>query len=502
MEGDGDARAPLLDFVDDRSGASEELLRREPVPFDVLSRLALWEAGNLWRISWASILITLFSFTLSLVTQMFVGHLGELELAGASITNIGIQGLAYGIMLGMASAVQTVCGQAYGARRYRAMGVVCQRALVLQFVTAVVIAFLYWYAGPFLLLIGQAVDVAAAGQLYARGLIPQLLAFAIFCPMQRFLQAQNIVNPVAYMTLAVLVFHILISWIVVFVLSFGLLGAALTLSFSWWVLVALTWAYIIWSPACKETWTRLSMLAFRGLWGYAKLAFASAVMLALEVWYVQGFVLLTGFLPNSEIALDSLSICINYWNWDFQIMLGLSYAASIRVGNELGAGHPKVAILSVLVVVVASIAFSILATIAVMVLRYPLSTLYTSSTTVIEAVISLMPLVAISIFLNGIQPILSGVAVGSGWQVIVAYVNVTAYYVIGLPIGCVLGFKTSLEAAGIWWGLIIGVAVQTVALIVITARTNWDNEVEKAIQRLRRTAVDEGGMVVAVDDDV
>lgn len=100
MEGDGDAvQAPLLDFIDDRSAASEELLRREPVPFDVLSRLALWEAGNLWRISWASILVTLFSFTLSLVTQMFVGHLGELELAGASITNIGIQGLAYGIMV-------------------------------------------------------------------------------------------------------------------------------------------------------------------------------------------------------------------------------------------------------------------------------------------------------------------------------------------------------------------------------------------------------------------
>ena len=59
------------------------------------------------------------------------------------------------MQLGMSSAVQTVCGQAYGARRYRAMGVVCQRALVLQFVTAVAISFLYWYAGPFLLLIGQ-----------------------------------------------------------------------------------------------------------------------------------------------------------------------------------------------------------------------------------------------------------------------------------------------------------------------------------------------------------
>lgn len=40
-----------------------------------------------------------------------------------------------------------------------------------------------------------------------------------------------------------------------------------------------------------------------------------------------------------------------------------------------------------------------------------------------------------------------GVAIGSGWQAVVAYVNLVTYYVIGLPIGCVLGFKTSLGVA-------------------------------------------------------
>ena len=38
-------------------------------------------------------------------------------------------------------------------------------------------------------------------------------------------------------------------------------------------------------------------------------------------------------------------------------------------------------------------------------------------------------------------------AIGSGWQGVVAYVNLATYYIIGLPIGCVLGFKTSLAAA-------------------------------------------------------
>lgn len=96
------------------------------------------------------------------------------------------------------------------------------------------------------------------------------------------------------------------------------------------------------------------------------------------------------------------SIPLHYSNFCMNLL------CSIRVGNELGAGHPNVARFSVFVVITASVAFSILATILVLVLRYPLSTLYTSSTTVIEAVIKLTPLLSISIFLNGIQPILSG----------------------------------------------------------------------------------------------
>lgn len=42
---------------------------------------------------------------------------------------------------------------------------------------------------------------------------------------------------------------------------------------------------------------------------------------------------------------------------------------------------------------------------------------------------------------------MAGVAIGSGWQAVVAYVNLVTYYIIGLPIGCVLGFKTSLGVA-------------------------------------------------------
>lgn len=81
---------------------------------------------------------------------------------------------------------------------------------------------------------------------------------------------------------------------------------------------------------------------------------------------------------------------------------------SVRVSNELGAGHPRVAKFSVLVVNGTSILISIVFTIIVLVFKVGLSKLFTTDTEVIEAVSELTPLLAISVFLNGIQPILSG----------------------------------------------------------------------------------------------
>jgi len=59
----------------------------------------VWESMRLWILSGASIIVYLCNFMLSFVTMMFCGHLGSLELAGASIANVGIQGLAYGLMV-------------------------------------------------------------------------------------------------------------------------------------------------------------------------------------------------------------------------------------------------------------------------------------------------------------------------------------------------------------------------------------------------------------------
>ncbi|KAH0696190.1 hypothetical protein KY289_013672 [Solanum tuberosum] len=76
------------------------------------------------------------------------------------------------------------------------------------------------------------------------------------------------------------------------------------------------------------------------------------------------------------------------------------------------------------------------------------------------------------------------VAVGCGWQAFVAYANVGCYYVVGIPLGIVLGFYFNLEAKGIWLGMLGGTAMQTIILLWVTFRTDWEKEVEQAKSRL------------------
>lgn len=81
------------------SAMVEEFLEHRPVAFRWWPRLVAWESRLLWLLSGASIVVSIFNYMLSFVTLMFSGHLGALALAGASIASVGIQGLAYGIMV-------------------------------------------------------------------------------------------------------------------------------------------------------------------------------------------------------------------------------------------------------------------------------------------------------------------------------------------------------------------------------------------------------------------
>ncbi|XP_051129088.1 protein DETOXIFICATION 40-like [Andrographis paniculata] len=448
---------------------------------------AMWiELNLLYKLAAPAVMTYLINNAMSLSTRIFCGHLGNLEFAAATLGNSGIQLFAYGLLLGMGSAVETLCGQAYGARRHEMLGVYLQRATVVLLLFTLPIVVVYALSRQLLILIGEAPDVATLAAVFVYGLIPQVLAYAVNFPIQKFLQAQSIVIPSALISLATLGVHLVVSWIAVYRVGLGLLGASLVLSLSWWIIVSAQFLYIVKSQRCKDTWTGFRLEALSGLWEFVKLSIASAVMLCLETWYFQLLVLIVGLLENPELALDALSVCMSINGLLFMVSVGFNAAASVRVSNELGAGHPKSAAFSVVVVNTVSLLVAVLVAMIVLSQRHVISYIFTGGETVANAVADLSPFLAVTLTLNGLQPVLSGVAVGCGWQAFVAYVNVGCYYLVGIPIGCLLGFKFNLGVKGVWAGMIGGTIMQTLILLWTTYRTDWNAEVEKAKKRLEK----------------
>ncbi|XP_052181223.1 protein DETOXIFICATION 40-like [Diospyros lotus] len=488
MEPHDDLRQPILQqpsTAKESSSELEKVLSDSQVPRFKRLRVAGWiELKMLFRLAAPAVLVYLINYAMSLSTRIFAGHLGNLELAAASLGNSGIQLFSYGLMLGMGSAVETLCGQAYGARRYEMLGIYLQRSTIVLTLTGLPLTAVYLLSKQMLLALGEPTEVAVAAGTFVYGLIPQIFAYAANFPIQKFLQSQSIVAPSAYISAAVLVVHVALSWVAVYRMGLGLIGASLTLSLSWWIIVVAQFGYIVMSGRCEETWRGLRWEALTGLGEFVKLSASSAVMLCLETWYMQILVLIAGLLDNPEMALDSLSICMAINGLMFMVSVGFNAAASVRVGNELGGGNPKSAAFSVLVVNLVSLAIAVAEAMVVLALRHVISFAFTGGEAVADAVSDLCPFLAVTLILNGVQPVLSGVAVGCGWQAFVAYVNVGCYYLVGIPLGCLLGFKLHLGAKGIWSGMIGGTMMQTFILVWTTYRTDWEKEVEKAKKRL------------------
>ncbi|KQK09916.1 hypothetical protein BRADI_2g50927v3 [Brachypodium distachyon] len=434
------------------------------------------ECKALWRVAGPVILTEVFQFMIGFVTAAFVGHVGELELAAVSIVNGVVEGLAFGLLLGMGSALETLCGQAVGAGQLHTLGIYLQRSWIICLVTAVALLPVYVYTGPILRLLRQSPAISAVSGRYARWCVPQLFAYAVNFPMQKFYQAQSRVWAMTAISGAALGAHALLCWLVVSRLRRGVLGAAIVGNVSWWLINAAQFVHIF-GGSFPEAWTGFSRKAFARLGGFVRLSLASAVMLCLETWYYTAVIILVGCLKNPEIQVGAVSISMNYHIWALMVTLGFNAAVSVRVANELGANHPKAAKFSVVVATTTSAAIGMVFTLIALVARKQLPRLFTDDDLLVKETAKLGYLLAAAVFLNSIQPVLSGVAIGAGWQSLVAFVNIGCYYLVGLPLAAVFGFKLKLNATGIWAGMLIGTILQTIILFVILFRTKWQKEV-------------------------
>ncbi|KAL0397317.1 UNVERIFIED_CONTAM: protein DETOXIFICATION 16 [Sesamum calycinum] len=440
-------------------------------------RKQLWLAGPL-------IMVSLLQFCLQLISVMFVGHLGELALAGASMATSFASVTGFSLLMGMASALDTLCGQSYGAKQYHMLGIHMVRAIVVLLIVCIPLAVIWANTTPILTALGQDPAISKEAGSYARFMIPSIFGYGLLQCQVKFLQTQNIVVPMMISSGITTLLHLFICWILVFNSGLGSRGAAVANSISYWINVFLLALYIKFSSSCSKTWTGFSKEALHNVLNFLRLAIPSAVMVCLEAWSFEMMVLLSGLLPNPELETSVLSICLNTSATVWMIPFGLSCAVSTRVSNELGAGHPRAAQLAVRVVLIIAISEGILVGLIMLLIRNIWGYAYSNEIEVAEYVARMMPILAASNFIDGLQCVLSGTIRGCGWQKIGAFINLGSYYLVGIPTAILLAFLFHVGGRGLWSGILCALVVQVVCLFTIMLRTNWEHEARKAKDRV------------------
>ncbi|KAM3346178.1 hypothetical protein ACQJBY_020620 [Aegilops geniculata] len=445
-----------------------------------------WEESKLlWRLAFPAVLTEVFQFSIGFVTASFVGHIGVVELAAVTVVESILEGFAYGVLFGMGCALDTLCGQAVGAGQLDLLGIYVQQSWIVCGAAAVALTPAYAFATPILgSLLRQPAAVAAAAGPYARWAIPRLLAHAANFPLQKFFQTQSRVWALTAITGAALAVHVALTYVAVNRLGYGLRGAAVAGNVSYWLIDAAQFAYLV-SGRFPDAWKGFSVLACRNLAAFVKLSLVSAAMICLEFWYYAALLILVGLLKNGQLQLDIMSVCINYEFWTMMVALGFSEAVSVRVSNELGASRPKEAKFAVAMAAMTSTLIGATFMTVFFIWRRSLPRLFSEDEDVVDGAARLGYLLAVTVFFSSIGPVLSGVAVGAGWQLQVAFVNIGCYYLVGIPVGVLLGFKLKLGALGVWTGMLTGTLLQMAIVLLIIMRTEWEKQALLAAARIK-----------------
>ncbi|XP_059640443.1 protein DETOXIFICATION 16-like [Cornus florida] len=452
------------------------------IEFDLPEKIA--ELKEQLQLAGPLIVVGFLQYSLQMISVMFVGRLGELSLSSAAMATSFAGVTGFSLMLGMGSALETFCGQAYGAKQYHMLGIHMQRAMLVLMLLGIPIAFLWSCTGYIFTIFGQDLEISSQAGIYALWLIPSIFPYGVLQCQLRFLQTQNNVKPLLISSGITSLVHVLVCWTLVFGVGFGNKGAALSIAISYWINVLVLAVYIKFSPTCQKTWTGFSKEGKKDLVCFLSLGIPSALMVCLEFWSYQFLVLMSGILPNPKLETSMMSICLNTSSVIFRIPFGFGSAVSTRVSNKLGTGKPQAARLAAQVVIFLAIVEGLLVSLASVAARELWGYLYTNEEEVAKYIASVMPVLAISNFMDGIQAVLSGIARGCGWQKIGAFVNLGAYYLVGLPSAIILTFVFHFGGKGLWMGIISGSGLQALLLLTITMNMDWERQARKTRDRI------------------
>ncbi|XP_052191022.1 protein DETOXIFICATION 48 [Diospyros lotus] len=450
-------------------------LHRWPTPSE-----ALEEIKAIGKISGPTAMTGLILFSRAMISMLFLGYLGELELAGGSLS-IGFANITgYSVISGLAMGMEPICGQAYGAKQWKLLGLTLQRTVLLLLSTSIPISFMWLNMKRILLWCGQDEEISSIAHTYIVFAIPDLFFLSLLHPLRIYLRTQSITMPLTYCSAISVLLHVPINFLLVVYFKMGIAGVALATVWTNLNLFLLLCSFIYFSGVYKGSWVAPSIDCLRGWSTLLALAIPTCISVCLEWWWYEFMIMLCGLLANPKATIASMGILIQTTSLVYVFPSALSLGVSTRVGNELGARRPAKARISMIVSLGCAVALGLAAMLFTTLVRHKWGRFFTKDAEILELTAVALPITGLCELGNCPQTTGCGVLRGSARPTTGANINLGSFYFVGMPVAIFMGFVGKMGFPGLWLGLLAAQASCACLMLSVLCKTDWMVEVERA----------------------
>lgn len=394
--------------------------------------------------------------------SMMVGRLGAEPLAAASLANsIFFVLLMFGI--GVSMAITPLVAMADGKNKRSRIGRLFRHGFTINMITGIVLFLVIVFFSPLLNYMNQPAQVVELAIPYLAIITLSIVPFMFFQTFKQFAEGLSQTKQAMYITLVCNGLNVFLNWVMIY----GNLGfPALGLNGAGWatlisrVLMGIVIAYYVFKSSRYKSFDlgfRIKRLSFPMITKMLKIGVPTGFQFIFEVGAFSTAAIMMGWI--GVYALAAHQIAINLASISYMMASGLSAAAMVRVGNQLGRKDIKTLREAGFTVFAMAAIFMLVSAVFFIVFREFLPSLYIDDQTVIQMSASLLIIAGLFQLSDGIQVVGLGALRGMADVRIPTLVTFVAYWVIGLPLGYIFAFVLDMQEKGIWYGLLIGLTV-------------------------------------------
>jgi len=413
--------------------------------------------------------------SMGIVDTIMVGRLPDSAVA-IGATGLG-QSLYHSIAIfggGLLLGLDTFVSQAYGRKDLNDARLSLVNGVFLAVALTPILMLIALGWPPLMQHFGISAELVEPMRPFLRALNWGTLPLLAYFALRRYLQAVNVVIPIMFALISANLVNLVGDW----ALIYGHLGLpAMGITGSGWatcvariymagvLVVTLLWVE---SKRSLPRWTGEVRVNLRRVAALLKLGTPAATQIFLEIGAFSAATALIARL--GPVPLSGHEIALNCAALSFMVPLGISSAAAVRVGQQLGRKDAAGARRAGWSAIVLGAGFMTCSGLVFVSIPMWISRLFSPDPVVIRTGARLLLVAAAFQLFDGLQTVATGALRGSGDTKTPMLANFVAYWLIGLPVGYFLCFKLGWGAVGIWIGLCGGLMIIGSALLLTWQR--------------------------------